>query len=129
MIETLMDRGTVLVVDDDPMIVDLLREILEVNEYRVEVTVGAATPGIAHDLRPDVILLDLQMPDMDGAEVSRLLHADPVTAGIPVIALSAAHNLHARAAEMVVDDYLAKPFEMGELLMQVDKWAGQRAST
>ncbi|MCA1598483.1 MAG: response regulator, partial [Chloroflexi bacterium] len=63
-----MNRGTVLVVDDDPLIVDLLRDILEGDEYQVEAVMGAATPGVARDLRPDVILLDLHMPGMDGVE-------------------------------------------------------------
>ena len=118
-----MMRGTVLVVDDDAEIVDLLREVLEINDYRVETAIGAVTPSIAHVLRPDVILLDIHMPGLDGIEVSRRLRADPVTSAIPVIALSAAHNLPARAAEMGADDYLAKPFELAELLRHVDRWA------
>ncbi len=120
-----MNRGTVLVVDDDPLIVDLLRDILEGDEYQVEAVMGAATPGVARDLRPDVILLDLHMPGMDGVEVCRLLRADPLTAAIPVIALSAAHNLHAHAAAMAANDYLVKPFDLSELLAKVAAWAGR----
>ncbi len=120
-----MNRGTVLVVDDDPLIVELLRDILECNEYRVETVMGAATPGVARHLRPDVILLDIHMPGMDGVEVCRLLHADPLTAAIPVIALSAAHNLHAHAAAMAANDYLPKPFDLSELLTKVATWAGR----
>jgi len=120
-----MNRGTVLVVDDDPLIVDLLRDILEGDEYQVEAVMGAATPGVARDLRPDVILLDLHMPGMDGVEVCRLLRADPLTAAIPVIALSAAHNLHAHAAAMAANDYLVKPFDLSELLTKVAAWAGR----
>lgn len=118
--------GTVLVVDDDPCIVDLLREVLEINDYRVEATVGAAAPDLARDLHPDLILLDIQMPGLDGPAVSRLLRADPATRDIPVIALSAAHDLHARATEMVADACLAKPFEIVELLAHVDRWAAKR---
>ncbi len=123
--QTHMNRGTVLVVDDDPLIVELLWDMLECDEYRVETVMGAATPGVARDLRPDVILLDIHMPGMDGTEVCRLLRADPLTAAIPVIALSAAHNLHAHAAEMTADDYLPKPFELAELLAKVAAWAGR----
>ncbi len=65
------------------------------------------------------------MPGMDGVEVSRLLRADPLTAAIPVIALSAAHNLQAHAAEMAANDYLAKPFDLSELLTKVAAWAGR----
>jgi DNA-binding response OmpR family regulator len=122
---THMNRGTVLVVDDDPLIVELLWDMLECDEYRVETVMGAATPGVARDLRPDVILLDIHMPGMDGTEVCRLLRADPLTAAIPVIALSAAHNLHAHAADMDADDYLSKPFELSELLAKVAAWAGR----
>lgn len=110
-------------VDDDPLIVELLRDILECDEYRVEAVMGAATPGVARGLRPDVILLDIHMPGMDGIEVCRLLRADPLTAAIPVVALSAAHNLHAHAAAMAANDYLSKPFDLSELLTKVAAWA------
>jgi len=120
-----MNKGTVLVVDDDPLIVELLRDMLECDEYRVEAVIGAATPDVARDLRPDVILLDIYMPDMDGVEVCRLLRADPLTAAIPVIALSATHNLHMHAAKMAADDYLTKPFDLSELLAKVAVWAGR----
>ncbi len=120
-----MNRGTVLVVDDDPLIVELLRDILECDEYQVEAVMGAATPGVARDLRPAVILLDIHMPGMDGVEVCRLLRADPLTAAIPVIALSATHNLHTHATEMAADDYLSKPFDLSELLAKVAAWAAQ----
>ena len=112
-------------VDDDPLIVELLRDILECDEYRVEVVMGAATPNVARGLQPDVILLDIHMPGMDGIEVCRLLRADPLTAAIPVIALSAAHNLHAHAATMAANDYLTKPFDLSELLAKVAAWAGR----
>ena len=114
-----------MVVDDDPLIVELLRDILECDEYRVEAVMGAATTGVACGLQPDVILLDIHMPGMDGMEVCRLLRADPLTAAIPVIALSATHNLHMHAAAMTADDYLSKPFDLSELLTKVATWAGR----
>ncbi len=132
MIQTYMhdyDRGSILVVDDDPDIVDLLREVLEINDYRVETAVGAGALSLARDARPDLILLDLHMPGMDGVEVSRRLRADPATSSISIIALSAAHDLRERAAEMAADDYLDKPFELSKLLACVDRWASRSLIT
>ena len=81
-------------------------------------------PKLACEAQPAVVLLDINMPVMDEVEVRRHLHADPATAHIPVIALSAATNLRARAAEMEANDYLAKPFDLAELLLRIEKWAG-----
>ena len=64
------------------------------------------------------------MPGMGGVEVRRRLHTEPRTARIPVIALSAGRNLRAHAAEIGADDYLAKPFDLDELLLRIEKWAG-----
>lgn len=119
------DKGMVLVVDDEPSIVELLTDTLEAEGYDVRSAVGAATLDVARDVRPDVILLDLMMPGMGGIEVSQRLRADPRTAAIPVIACSAGHNLRAHAAEMEASDYLAKPFSLGDLLQRVARWAGR----
>ncbi len=79
----------VLVVDDDAAIVELLEMALEDEGYHVHATCGAAALQLAHDLQPAVILLDVSMPGMDGIEVSQRLRADPATAHIPIIVMSA----------------------------------------
>lgn len=70
-------------------------------------------PYHSHDRHPDVTLLDINMPGMDGVDVSRRLRADPATAHIPIIVLSAQDRLHGgTAALMPVDDRLSKLFEV-----------------
>jgi CheY-like chemotaxis protein len=115
---------TVLVVDDDWLIREVIALALDDAGYGVVASDGIDAPELARESQPAVVLLDINMPVMDGIEVRRHLHADPATAQIPVIALSAATNLRARAAEMEANDYLAKPFDIAELLLRIEKWAG-----
>jgi CheY-like chemotaxis protein len=117
-----MARGTVLVVDDDPAIVSTLREALEDEGYRVFTSVNGAALSLAHQVQPQVILLDIMMPDMDGLEVSRRLRANPATAAIPIVAMSAAGNLRALADQMPIDAQLSKPFNLETLYGIVARW-------
>lgn len=97
--ETTHEQGSsapapmVLVVDDDASITEVIRAAMEDEGYRVLTAVDGGALPLAHTQRPDVILLDLHMPAMDGAEVSRRLRADPATAHIPIIVMSAGHQL------------------------------------
>lgn len=115
----------VLVIDDDHATLILISEVLRQAGYTVVCGVGAEGPTLARQTHPTLILLDINMPDMDGIEVRRHLRASPHTAGIPVIALSAGGNLRHRADELGADDYLVKPFSIDELLLRVEKWAGR----
>ncbi len=116
-------KGTVLVVDDDPSIIDFLETALEEEGYLVLASVGAASLLVAHDVHPDVILLDVNMPDMDGVEVSQRLRADPTTADIPIVVMSAREHLRTTGPLMSVDDRLPKPFELARLYEMVARWA------
>lgn len=78
--------GTVLIVDDDPATVEMLREALEGAGYRALHALDDAGVGVTLAARPDVVLLDVDMP---GPGVARLLRADPATAHIPIVAMSA----------------------------------------
>jgi len=113
----------VLVVDDDAAIVDLLETALEDEGYQVLATVGAAAVPLARDLQPAVILLDINMPGMDGIEVSRRLRADPATEHIPIIVMSAQDRLRATGPLLPVNDRLPKPFEIATLYAKVARWA------
>jgi two-component system alkaline phosphatase synthesis response regulator PhoP len=118
-----MAHELVLVVDDDPDIVEVVRAALEDEGYRILTAVNGAAFPLARDRRPAVILLDIMMPGMDGIEVSRRLRADPTTARIPIIAMSADDRLRAVGREMAADERLPKPFKIDHLCNVVARWA------
>ena len=118
-----MAAATVLVVEDDPTILQLL----EVNFEMEGFTVVRAEDGLlgleaARSKRPDVIVSDVMMPNMSGLEMVAELKADPDTAGIPVILLSAkAQGSDVRQGiEAGADDYVTKPFEPLDLIDRVN---------
>lgn len=117
-----MPEGTVLVVDDDPVIQRLLRVNFEMEGYQV-VVAGDGLGGLerARELRPDVVVLDVMMPGMDGLQVATALKADPGTASIPVLLLSAkAQEADVRAGRATgAEAYVTKPFDPLQLLEQV----------
>jgi two-component system KDP operon response regulator KdpE len=106
----------VLVVDDEPQIRRALRTSLQAHGYEVA-TVGTGEEGVlgAAELAPDLVLLDLGLPDMDGADVIRRLRA---FSEVPVIILSVRDAQHDKVAALDAgaDDYVTKPFAMEELL-------------
>lgn len=116
-----MPSGTVLVVDDDPVIVNLLQVNFEIEGYDVlAATGGEAGLAQARLGHPDVIVLDVMMPGIDGLEVARRLREDPETNTIPIILLSAkAQHADIQAGLAVADEYITKPFEPLELLERV----------
>lgn len=112
---------TVLIVDDDTDIVMMLVQVLQDEGYTVLTGTGEAALALAATAAPDVILLDIMMPGIDGVEMSRRLRANPRTAAIPVIAMSASHRLRERASQMQVNGLLAKPFDLDELLATIKR--------
>jgi DNA-binding response OmpR family regulator len=117
-----MAGATILVVDDDPLITDLLESALATEGYQVQSAIDEAALRIAHDLQPAVILLDITMPGMDGVEISQRLRADPRTATIPIIVMSAEDRIRATSTRMAVDDRLPKPFGLQQLFALIAKW-------
>ncbi len=115
-------RPVVLAVDDTPENLDVVKGIL-VPDYQVKVaTNGAAALKIVHRQAPDIILLDIMMPDMDGYEVCRRLKADPATAAIPVIFLTAKDRTADEAGGFALGaaDYIHKPVNPPILRARVD---------
>ena len=108
----LMEKATILVVDDTPDEVWLMSELLK-DEYRVKVAnSGEKGLRIAITTPPDLILLDVVMPDIDGYEVCRQLKAHPITRDIPVIFLTAKSRMaeEKRGLDLGAVDYITKPF-------------------
>lgn len=120
---------TILLVEDNEDNRTIYRTILEHAGYRLlEAVDGEEAMRSARELRPDLVLLDISIPRVDGWEVTRVLKADPATAAIPVIALTA-HALEAdrvRAAEAGCDGYLVKPIEPRAVLHAVEQFLARR---
>lgn len=119
----------VLVADDDPDILDLVRYRLERSGYAVATaTDGAEAVRLAGELSPALAVLDVMMPSLDGLEATRRLRGDPATAGIPVILLTAkAQDADVQEGFLAgADDYIRKPFSPRELSARVQAVLGRR---
>lgn len=116
-------RISILIVEDDAAIADVLEEVLRDVGFSVAVvsTGGDALAAMLNH-RPDLVLLDLTLPDMDGLDVCRQLRADPRWNATPVIALTARDRLDDRVIGLRegLDDYVTKPFNITELTARVD---------
>jgi CheY-like chemotaxis protein len=117
----MMAKGLVLVVDDDLRFLQTIREVLQEDGYEVAATVGAQAVDVAGALWPDVILLDIMMPGMNGMDVSQHLRHDPRTAAIPLIAISADPEL-LDSPRLAVDGRLCKPFKNDDLYGLLARW-------
>ena len=113
----------ILLVEDNEMNRDMLSRRLAKRGFDVVVALdGASAAALAAAQRPDLILMDLSLPDIDGCEATRLIRADTATASIPVIALSA-HAMvtdRVRAIEAGCQDYDTKPVDLARLLAKID---------
>ncbi len=111
-----------LVIDDDPDLLQLVRRTLEFTAGWDVATAGSGAAGfeLARRTPPSVIVVDVMMPEMDGYEVCRRLKADPATARVPVVLLTARRDLNAqRVAESGAAGVVFKPFQPEELARQV----------
>jgi DNA-binding response OmpR family regulator len=121
------DRPTVLVIEDDPCIADMLREILELDGYRVECALsgpaGLARMG-AGDV--DLVLLDVTLPGADGLQVCRRIRDEQSASRPSVVMLTVLGLPEDRRAGLAAgaDEYLTKPFDLDELLDRVRYWTG-----
>jgi len=112
----------VLIVDDNETNRKLARDVLRAAGLRtIETASGRETLALAAERRPDVILLDLRLPDMDGVEVARRLQGEADTASIPVVALSALRGADEGASLRTAGfaGYLEKPIDVGRFPAQV----------
>jgi len=112
----------ILLVDDDHQIVRLLRAYLEKERYRVLTAYNGETAlQMLRSERPDLMLLDLMLPDRDGWEVTRIVRGDPGLAATPIIMLTARVEDEDRIVglELGADDYVVKPFNPREVIARV----------
>jgi adenylate cyclase len=115
------EPARILVVDDTPTNVRLLEALLAPRGYEVtEATSGEEALSLLEKEHPDLVLLDILMPGVDGYEVCRRLRANPETAHLPVIMITASEiNQKVKALEAGADDFVVKPFDKAELLARV----------
>ena len=117
---------TVLIVEDIKLNRDLLAQLLEEKHRLVFAEDGVAALERAAEVHPDLILMDLSLPRMDGWEATRRLKADPATARVPVIVLSA-HAMKGdedRARASGCDDFLTKPIDEALLFAKIARHLG-----
>lgn len=115
-------RPTILIVDDSPIARDALEALLTGSDYElVFAESGREALQLAGAMRPDLILLDVMMPDVDGFETCRLLRAERSTAEVPIVLVTALDDRSSRLKgfDAGADDYVVKPFDRAELLGRV----------
>jgi CheY-like chemotaxis protein len=114
-----------MVVEDDFAIRETLRELLEDQGYHVTPAANGAEAlaRLRSNGQPKLILLDLMMPVMNGWEFRSAIEDDPRLSRIPVIVISADHALEQKVDRMHVQGWLAKPFELDQLLRAVEQYA------
>ncbi|MEO3403711.1 response regulator [Mucilaginibacter sp. CAU 1740] len=110
----------IMIADDDPGIVDAVEMLLEFEGYAVASTLdGATTVSDMKQEKPDLLLLDIWMSGEDGRDICKKIKQDEAIKGIPVIMVSASRDIRESAMEAGADDFLAKPFEMNDLLNKI----------
>ncbi|MBI3981259.1 response regulator [Candidatus Microgenomates bacterium] len=121
-------KKTVMVVEDDRDISEVLKILLEENNFKVETVFdGHDVEKISVSKKPDLILLDLWMQGMNGIEIAARLRKNSKTEKIPIVLVSASSDVQKKATEAGVNDFLAKPFEIEELLEKVNKYILKKA--
>ncbi len=115
----------ILVADDDPDILSIVSMSLEAQGYTVYKAInGREAVDLAREHDPDLVLLDMMMPELSGYEAVCELKGDPATRGIPVVGLSAkamASDME-RATEAGIDGYITKPFRIAQVLAAVEEY-------
>jgi two-component system, cell cycle response regulator DivK len=121
-------RGIILIVEDNELNLKLLKDILDFRGYATVVTgVGAAACDLARKHRPNLILLDIQLPDISGEVAAHRLKADEQTRAIPIIAVTAfaMPGDRTKILNSGCDDYISKPVNIHELLRLIEHYTDE----
>ena len=124
-----MPGERILVVEDNELNMKLFRDVLVAKGFRaLEATTGGEAVDMAVEQAPDLVLMDIQLPDADGVDVLRRLRTDDRTAAIPVLAVTAQAMQGDRERFLAAgfDDYVSKPLHVGELIETVRRHCDER---
>ncbi|MDF1551571.1 MAG: hybrid sensor histidine kinase/response regulator [Deferrisomatales bacterium] len=129
-----MSQSTVLIVEDEPEVAELLEFNLQATGFRTLTAHDGLTACRAiGDQQPDLVLLDLLLPDLTGWEICRMIrgHADPAVSGLPIVMLTALASVSdkLRGLELGADDYIAKPFAVREVVLKVQNMLSRTKET
>lgn len=122
--KVMAEHKKIILVDDDPDILQGVKLILErMGDYDVQqVAHGEELLSLHEDSRPELILLDLGMPGLNGQQICQILKGNSITRHIPLIIFSGNTDTERIAHACGADDYLTKPFHMNQLVKKVEKW-------
>ncbi|HEY4327701.1 MAG TPA: response regulator transcription factor [Mucilaginibacter sp.] len=112
----------ILIADDDPGILDAIGIMLEFEGYEVKCITNCASLLTMESNFPDLLLLDIWMSGTDGRDVCKQLKQKTSTNKIPIVMISASKDIQCSALQAGADDFLAKPFEMDDLLEKIEKY-------
>ena len=124
------EHRCILIAEDHPDSRDALRALLEAVGYRVATAAdGREAVDQARSAQPDLILMDIMMPGVDGLQATRTLREDASFQHVPVLALTAMEGARTRALEAGCDDYVTKPIDISRLFAKIQSWlqAGRAA--
>jgi len=125
-----MTDERILIVEDNAKNMKLFRDVLVAMGYRtLEATTGGDAVDLASEHTPDLVLMDIQLPDLDGVQALQRLRAEARTASIPIVALTAQamHGDRERFLEAGFDGYMSKPVNVHDLIEMVRQHCGGRS--
>ena len=120
-----MDK-TIYIIDDEESILEALKFMLEYDGYLVKTSTTGKVLFELTDQLPDLILIDFLLTNEDGREIARKLKLNEKTKHIPIILISAHPESLKNLKEYGIDDFMAKPFEIDEMLNKIDKYTHKR---
>lgn len=118
----------ILIVDDDEQATTLLEKVLAIKGHQAtSVNDSAETLQVMNNITPDLILLDLMMPEPNGFEVCKMLRADPTFSSIPIVIVTAMDDNESKETAYAAgaNDYLTKPFRIDALAQAIDSLIGK----
>ena len=122
---TQLKQKMIMVVDDNPGVLDVMTVMLEMEGYQVTTSIDGRTVRNLKEPLPDLIFLDIMISGTDGRELCRALKANQKTRGVPVILISASTDIENISKISGANGYLSKPFDMDYMLSLVELYTAQ----